>query len=96
MCQKHARKHITIGCYLKVTRAYRGLKRGLYFIKNKLLTFLCSLGYCVLCIVYCVFSLLGFCKPLDLSSHFVLKIVCIVCDGIVSHCLQTLDTTAFW
>ena len=52
--------------------------------------FVCLLGYCV-------FSLWAFCKPLDLNSHFVLKIVCSVCDGIFSHHYsQTLDATASW
>jgi hypothetical protein len=59
-------------------------KKCSYFIKNKLLACLCLLGYCVL-------SLLEFCKPLDLSSHFVLKLVCNVCDGTVScHYSQAL------
>ena len=47
-------------------------------LRLNILLFWCLLGYFV-------FSLLAFCKPLDLNSHYVLKIVRIVCDGIVGR-----------
>jgi len=54
-------------------------------INNRLLPFFVFIR------ILFVLSLLAFCKPLDISSHFVLKIVCSVCDGFVSrHYTQTL------
>ena len=64
-------KYFTVCITYKPPPVFCANKKFLYFIKNKLLAFFCSLGYCV-------FSLLAFCKPLDLNSHFVLKIFCSV------------------
>jgi hypothetical protein len=34
--QKHARKHIKVGCYLKVTLVYKGLRRrGISYIEQR-------------------------------------------------------------
>jgi len=61
-------------------------KRVFIFIKINFV-----LSVCVFLLGYCAFSLLAFCEPLVISSRFVLKIVCSVCDGIVSrHYTQTL------
>jgi hypothetical protein len=59
---------------LQLFSVFCAYKKYMYFIKSKFFL----LGYFL-------FSLLAFCKLLDVNSHFMFKIVCGVCDGTLSY-----------
>ena len=66
------------GTVLQLFDVFCAYKKCLYFIKIKHFAFLVFIR------VFCIL-ITAFCKPLDLNSHYVLKIVGIVCDGIVGR-----------